>query len=244
MRMTRFGVAAAFFAFLAAPALAGPPFLSDDPKPTDHRHYEIYLFANGKFASGGTDGNFGVDFNYGATEDLQLTAVLPISYEAPDGGPRRAGVGNIELAAKYRFLHQESIGWDVAFFPRVFLKSPSDLGEQHTSLLLPIWVGKDGDGWSTFGGGGCVLNRSGDGRNFCLAGWAFSWRMGDALQLGAELFHQGADTKDGSASTILGAGATYDFNENVHLLGYVGAGLENTAETGRMTAYTSLLFTF
>ena len=185
-----------------------------------------------------------VDFNYGATPDLQLTAVLPVSYEVPDHGHSRSGVGNIELAAKFRFLHQESFGLDVAVFPRVFLPSASDLGEQHAALLIPIWVGKDGDNWSTFGGGGCVLNRSGASRNYCLAGWAFTWRALEALQIGAEVFHQGADTKDGSASTILGFGATYDVNENLHLLGYVGAGLENTAENGRATAYASLLFTF
>lgn len=39
-------------------------------------------------------------------------------------------------------------------------------------------------------------------------------------------------------------GATCDINENPHLLGYVGAGLQNTGENGRLTAYTSLLFTF
>jgi hypothetical protein len=28
----------------AAPALAGPPFLTDDPVPTDYQHYEEYAF--------------------------------------------------------------------------------------------------------------------------------------------------------------------------------------------------------
>ena len=138
-----FGALIALFSFTSA--YAGPPFLTDDPKPTDYEHYEIYVFTNGTFASGGTDGDFGLDFNYGATPDLQLTAVLPVSYEVPDHGHSRSGVGNIELAAKFRFLHQESFGLDVAVFPRVFLPSASDLGEQHAALLIPIWVGKDGD---------------------------------------------------------------------------------------------------
>ena len=243
MRFVQFG-AALVSLLLSVPAFAGPPFLSDDPKPTDYEHYEIYLFGNAAFASDGRGGDFGVDFNYGAMPDLQLTAVLPVSYELPEPGHAQAGVGNIELAAKFRVLHQESVGWDVAIFPRVFLKSPSDLGEQHAALLIPIWVGKDGENWSTFGGGGCELNHSGASLNFCLAGWAFTWRAAEALQIGAEVFHQGPDTKGGRASTILGAGATYDISENLHLLGYAGFGLQNTSETGRATAYVSMLFTF
>ena len=242
MRFTWFGVAVAWLS-LSALAFAGPPFLSDDPKPTDFEHYEIYLFANATFASQEKEGAAGIDFNYGATPDLQLTAVLPMAYELSTHEGSRAGVGNIELAAKFRVLHQESVGWDVAIFPRVFLKSPSDLGEQHAALLIPIWVGKDGENWSTFGGGGCELNHSGASLNFCLAGWAFTWRAAEALQIGAEVFHQGPDTKGGRASTILGAGATYDISENLHLLGYAGFGLQNTSETGRATAYVSMLFT-
>jgi hypothetical protein len=36
-------------ALLAQPALAGPPFVSDDPEPTPDRHFEIYTFNNGAF---------------------------------------------------------------------------------------------------------------------------------------------------------------------------------------------------
>jgi hypothetical protein len=32
---------------LVRPALAGPPYVSDDPEPTDYRHFEIYTFSNG-----------------------------------------------------------------------------------------------------------------------------------------------------------------------------------------------------
>ncbi len=228
----------------ATPALSGPPFLSDDPVPTDYRHYEIYVFGNGVTAREGASGDAGIDFNYGASPDLQLTAALPLSYERPDGGHLASGVGNIELAAKFRFLHQESFGWDVAVFPRLFLPSGSNLGEQHASLLIPVWLGKDRDDWSTFGGGGCALNRGGGSQDFCLAGWALTRRFPSDLNLGAELYHQTADTRGGSASTIVGVGATYDLNENVHLLGYVGAGLQNTAETDRAVWYASILSTF
>src|SRR5579871_1129684 len=54
---------------------AGPPYVSDDPEPTDHGHYEIYFFAQGSGAQAGREGETGIDFNYGGGDNLQLTAV-------------------------------------------------------------------------------------------------------------------------------------------------------------------------
>jgi hypothetical protein len=75
-------------------------------------------------------------------------------------------------------------------------------------------------------------------------GWALTRRILPDLQIGAEIVHQGADTKGGRVSTGMGAGLIYDMNENLHLLAYAGPGLQHTAETTRYTWYSSLLFTF
>jgi len=32
---------------IAQAAYAGPPYVSDDPEPTDYRHFEIYTFNSG-----------------------------------------------------------------------------------------------------------------------------------------------------------------------------------------------------
>jgi hypothetical protein len=142
-------------ALFTEPAIAGPPYVSDDPEPTDYKHFEIYTFSNGITTRGGTAGESGIDFNYGAAPDLQLTATVPSGFERPAGGGTTSGPGNIELAAKYRFLHQDGFGLDVSVFPRVFLPSGSNIiGDNHASLLLPIWIQKDWNGgWSAFGGG-------------------------------------------------------------------------------------------
>lgn len=226
-------------------AFAGPPFVSDDPQPTDYGHFEIYAFTQGNEARGGIATATGIDFNYGALPDLQLTAVLPIEADIPTAGPNVAGIGNIELAAKYRFLHQEDFGLDVAVFPRVFLPSASALvGERHASFLLPLWVQKDFGAWSTFGGGGCAINRGGDSQDYCLMGWALTRHILPDLTVGAEIVHQGADTKGGRAFTGTGAGLIYDVDENLHLLAYAGPGLQNATATARTSWYTSVLFTF
>lgn len=228
-----------------APAWAGPPFVTDDPTPTDYHHYEIYGFAQGSGARDGNSASLGGDFNYGAAPDLQLTAVLPVEIDSPKVGPTVSGFSNVELAAKYRFLHQEDSGWDVAVFPRVFLPSASSLvGNKHFSLLLPVWVGRSWDDWSTFGGGGCAINRGGSSQDYCLMGWALTRRVLPNLMIGAEIVHQTADTKGGRASTGTGVGLIYDVSDNLHLLAYGGPGLQNAAETARYSWYTSVLFTF
>ncbi len=230
---------------VSAPALAGPPYVTDDPEPTDTGHFEVYAFTQGTAVRSDTAGASGIDFNYGGATDLQLTAVVPLGYDAPSHAPTAVGIGNIELAAKYRFAHQDDFGWDVAVFPRVFLPSASSLvGDRHASVLLPIWFGKDFGKWSTFGGGGCALNNGGDGQDYCLAGWALTREVTPNLHLGTEIYHQTAGTRGGRASTGVGFGATYDLSENYHLMASAGPGIQNANETNRVSWYAALLFTF
>ena len=232
-------------ALLMTPAVAGPPFVTDDPKPTDYKQYEIYLFTGGTATRDGTGGSAGIDFNYGAAPDLQLTAVVPLGFDSPAGGRTTTGLGNIELAVKYRFLHQEEFGWSVAVFPRLFLPRGSPaVGERHASLLLPIWIGKDWGDWSAFGGGGCAINRGGDSQDFCLTGWALTRQVLPDLQIGAELTYRTADTRGERAATGVGAGFIYDLGEHYHLMGSFGPGIQNASETDRYSWYTALLFTF
>jgi len=238
-------VSAFILLFGTETAFAGPPYVTDDPEPTDQGHFEIYAFGAGTTTRDGRDGEAGIDFNYGGAEDLQLTAVLPVSYETLHDRGTVAGIGNIELAAKYRFLHQDGFGWDVALFPRLFLPSLSaHVGDCHASFLLPLWIAKDFGAWSTFGGGGCALNNGDGSKTYCLAGWALTRQVLPALRIGAEIYHQTADTRDGKASTGVGVGATYDLSKSYHLMASYGPGIQNAAETNRTSWYAALLMTF
>jgi hypothetical protein len=237
--------AGVLLALQVQPAVAGPPFMSDDPEPTDTGHFEIYMFDNGTNTRAGTAGEAGIDFNYGGAPDLQLTATVPEGYNDTAAGGTRVGLGNIELAAKYRFLHQDTFGLDVSVFPRVFLPSGSDaIGDNHASLFLPLWVQKDfGKQWSAFGGGGCTFDEI-SAANFCQAGGVVTYQVLPKLQIGGELFHQTADSQGTPASTSLGIGWRYDVTDNYHLLGYIRRGIESTEDTDRYSWYASVLFTF
>ena len=74
-----------FGALAATPALAGPPYKTDDPAPTDTGHWEIYAFGAVDGDDGNIDGAAGVDLNYGAVEGVQLTATLPVGFARQRG---------------------------------------------------------------------------------------------------------------------------------------------------------------
>ena len=49
----------------AGPCVAGPPYVTDDPVPTDRGRWEVYAFAAGAHGPDGTGGQAGLDLNYG-----------------------------------------------------------------------------------------------------------------------------------------------------------------------------------
>ena len=132
-----------------APALAGPPYLTDDPEPTDYKHFEIYTFNSGIVTHHDTSGESGIDFNYGGAPNLQLTATLPVAFDAPSDGPLVGGPGNVELASKYRFLTQQNFGFEYLPIPtRVFFRAPRRMLVTGTPPFLNFHSGSKKTGTS------------------------------------------------------------------------------------------------
>jgi len=236
-----FLLAAVLLAASTGAVLAGPPYLTDDPEPTDFQHFEIYAYSQGTAVRNGAATESGIDFNYGGLPGLQLSAVLPLVRDETGA----TGIGNIQFGAKYRFLTQEDFGVDVAAFPTLVLPHLSNnVGDDHASFFLPIWMQKDFGKWSIFGGGGCTLNRTRDTTSFCQGGVALLRQVTDDLNLGVEVFHQGAEEKGGTQETALGLGAVYNLSETYHLLAHWGPNMQNGGDNGRYSWYTSVLFTF
>jgi hypothetical protein len=231
--LRRVAIALLFVAAVGAAntAVAGPPYLSDDPQPTDPGHWEIYNFATGAGGPDGLGGEAGFDINYGAAKDLQLTAVVPLAFENADGFSThglRAGPGDLQLAVKYRFLHQADDSWmpDVAVFPRLFAPSAArQFAANQFGLLLPIWVEKDAGPWSVIGGGGYQVNPGAGQLNYWQGGVAVSRNIGKRLSLGAEVYAQGPDTDDGGsggAYETINFATTYKLVEHWSLLASAG----------------------
>jgi hypothetical protein len=203
----------------AAPALAGPPYLTDDPVPTDTGHWEIYAFTDGEGENSSIDADAGFDFNYGPVKDVQLTATLPLSFAHEAGQGWRAGTGDVELAVKSRFFNDEKHGLSAAVFPRAFLPTSTLASHERTRLLLPIWAGKDfAGGTSVFGGGGYELNPGPGNRNFWQAGLAVTHDLSKAVSVGGELAWQQRDADDGTAETSAGLGTIVKLSDHYALL--------------------------
>ena len=187
---------------LASQGIAGPPYQTDDPEPTDLGRWEIYNFVTIDGRRSDFEGQAGVDLNYGGAKDLQLTATLPLAFNHSSASGWRIGSGDLELAAKYRFLDDEKSGWQAAIFPRVILPtSGRNLGGKRVRLLLPLWAQKDFGSTSVFGGGGYEINPGIGNKDFWQAGLAVTHDFGKSLSLGTEVARQSADTRGGRSST-------------------------------------------
>lgn len=202
-------LAAATLAGTAAAALAGPPYQTDDPEPTDLGHWEIYNFLTADGRAGEIDGALGLDLNYGAAKGLQLTATLPVALAREPSKGWRVGNGELELGAKYRFIDDEEGGWQAAIFPRIILPTAAQgLGRNRARFLLPLWVQKDMGKTSVFGGGGYEINPGIDNRDFWQAGVAITHDFSDRLSLGTEVSWQSPDVRGGDSRLGVNLGLT------------------------------------
>ena len=232
---------------LCAPAAwAGPPYVTDDPEPTDTGHWEIYAYTQATRAGSEALGEQGLDINYGAAKDLQLTAVLPEESDA-GAGQVRGGFGDIQLAAKYKIIHQDDKGWlpDVSLFPRIFVPTSTRyFGDGRTQFFLPVWAEKDWGEWSMFGGGGYTFNPGAGNRNYWWEGVALTRKLTDKFSLGAEVYQQGSDTVTHKDLTGIGPGFTWQVLEHYALIGSGGPALQNQTREQQGFYYLAVLVTY
>lgn len=243
MTRSRFHLAAAALlgAVIAEPAAAGPPYVTDDPVPTETGHWEAFTFVEGGHLGGATEGGAGFDINYGAAKDVQLTLVLPVEYERDHGLHR--GLGDVELAAKFLVLHQSEGAAvpDVALFPAISAPTGSNgFGSDKVGVFLPIWAQKDFGEWSLFGGGGYQINPGAGNDDFWQGGVALTRQLTERFSLGAEIYHRTREEIGGKAFTGLNIGAQYQLTDHWSLLASGGPGIQNRREGGDYAFYFSL----
>ncbi len=249
MRVKSLALGAAGLLMLSLPALAGPPFVTDDPEPVELGHWEVYGFSAGTQVQGDRSGTLtGIEVNNGAAPGLQLHAIVPLAFDAPKNAPTVTGLGDIELGAKYRFFNPAEGDWrpEVGMFPLIELPTgdaAKGLGGGHLRAYIPVWLQKNFGRWTTYGGGGYWINPGHGNRNYWFIGWLLQRQVTDSLALGAELFHQTADSWGGKDTTRFNAGGQYDFSEHYHLLFSVGRGLQNPALNNQFSYYVALQWT-
>lgn len=249
------GVAAALGFAAASPAIAGPPFVTDDPEPVDLGHWEVYVFSDGAIDRHDASGlGPALEVNYGAAPNVQLHLIADLAYDDPAGGAAVIGRGDTELGVKWRLLApgDGDRGLQVGVFP--LLEIPTGdarrgLGAGQVDAFLPIWVQKDFGKWTTYGGGGYWINPGPSNRNYWFVGWLLQRQVADKLALGAEVFHATSAMVGRSGSTGFNVGGQYDFDAHRHLLFSAGrGGLAQAVDAGAVsdpvTYYLGFQWTF
>ena len=227
---------------MAVLALAGPPFVTDDPEPTELGHFEMYLFSEGVHTQGDQEATLpGFELNYGAAKDLELSFSANEDHRDPRGEPSAWHYGSTELAVDWRFIHEDEQGWlpQVSIYPSIDIPSNGHDSEKY----LPILLGKGFGKWEIFGGGGPQWNPGADGKDSWFAGVGVLRQVTDHLQLGGEVFRQTAQAKDDKNETSFNLGSIYDFNETWHIVGSAGRGLKNITATNTFSYYIGLELT-
>jgi len=228
-----------------SPALAGPPYVTDDPEPTDTGHWENYLYSQGARTAGGAlVPGVGVEINYGAFEDTQLSWSIPLN---PNPGPGGMGVVWAPLGGgiKYRFIEEDDDGWrpQVAFFPQIFIPVGGLNRGAPVTELLPIWAQKTFGDWTIFGGGGFTNNPGPANRDFANYGLAIQRQLTKDFALGVEAFGQGADSRGDHPATAVGLAGLYDFSDLWHVVGSVNTGIVNARESDQFSYNIALKWT-
>jgi hypothetical protein len=231
--------------FPAPDAWAGPPFLTDDPEPVPFRHYEAYLFSMLDRASDGYGAAVpAFEFNIGAAPNLQLHVIAPAQLLVPTEGQTAYGFGDMEVGAKYRFVQETPKRPQIGTF--VMLELPTGdrqrgLGNGQLWAKLPVWLQKSWGRWTSYGGGGYVINHAAGMRDHPFFGWEVQRELSKKVTLGAEWFNPGRESVATGNSHIVNVGGFYNFTQNFSLLFTVGHSVEGDSHT---VAYLGLYWTW
>jgi hypothetical protein len=223
-RLTAWATAATLLVIF--PALAGPPYSTDDAGPVEPGQWETLLYLEGSRAADVTGGETGLELNYGFNPDVEFTVAVPFEYEHAGSTIGRAG--RIETALKYRFVHQSARGSlpDVAFSPAlIWPTSGSGDRSANASVLLPLWAQRDFGPWSVFGGGGWQWNHGADSRDSWLGGLGVTREFGERWVVGAEIYRETSEVLQESGETTASVGFEWRASSHWGVVGSVGPAL-------------------
>jgi len=236
--------ATALVTLLSAPALAGPPFQTDDPGTTPYHFFDVYLASDYTRTFGSADGTLPhVDINYGLFPSANITVTLPLADAQASRAPLHFGYGDTTFAAKVCILRETDTLPQISFAPAVAVptgKPELGLGEGNERAFFPLWGQKGFGRYTFFGGGGLWHNRGNGNRDYTVGGFAVARDMGRGLTLGAEIFGQSADTIGASGSTGFSLGTIRQVDELHKILFSLGRSIRGTSSFSGYAAYEVL----
>jgi hypothetical protein len=224
---------------------AGPPFVTDDPEPVEHKRWEINYAISKSWRQGDASAGIpSVDINYGIVPNVQLHLQPRYSYERT-GHDARYGIDDTEIGVKYRFLNFEhgDSSLMVGIYP-IHLLPTGDIrlgpDRRQGKLFLPLWIQRNVGRWTYYGGPGYRINPGTGNKNSIFVGGTALYRATQSLQIGVEAFHETPDSVGGPSTTRFNLGGIYVSSHAYNLLFSAGRGISNVSSTNQFSFYLAL----
>jgi hypothetical protein len=226
-------------------ALAGPPFVTDDPEPVEYQHWEVNYAATKSWRHQESSVAMpSIDINYGLTPDLQIHAQPRYSFEKTQSN-KSNGFDNTEVGIKYRFINIDygDASVMVGTYPMIEIPTgDSSLrpNMRKTKTFIPAWIQFNKDKWSSYGGIGYRINPGVGNQNSWYFGTAVLYQFTPSVQLGSEVFYETADSPINQSITGFNLGGRYQLIKDYNLLFSAGKGLANIEATNKCSVYLAL----
>ena len=226
---------------IAFPAIAGPPFQTDDPEPVDYLHWEIYVASIQEYQRLETDATLPhIEINYGVVPNVQLHLIAPMGYVNGMSGAKY-GYSNTEIGVKYRFVQDTDNALQIGVFPLVELPTGDRaVSSGSAQVYLPLWVQKSWGKFTTYGGAGYWLNYGVGNKNWIFAGWEAQYDFSKALTLGGETYYHTPQTVGAQSGAGFNVGGIVNVDDHNHILFSAGHSVSGVVAT---TVYVGYQFT-
>jgi hypothetical protein len=227
--------------------LAGPPILTDDTGTPGPGKWETNMgFTVDKRRETTLYNTPALDLNYGIGERIQLNySVSWIVLDTKDAAEKN-GLGNSEVAVKWRFLDEDKNGMALSIYPRFIFNNPvssADRGfvDKGTVFRLPFQMEKKI---------GMIIINPEAGHDFRQEGgdnWLYALALKydeiKGLEVLAEVFGT-ADNDFKKQENVVNVGIRKDVSENFSLHASLGRSLRRASDQPTLLSYVGLQLRF
>ena len=236
------------FALLPPSGHCGAPFQTDDPAVVALGHVELLAFYQSTLTATARRGMLpGFESHFGIHEGTELDIVTPLAFDTPSGSGTAHGYGDTTLGVKYRLVRESETSPLVSLVPKVTIptgNSSRGLGNGGSQVLLAAAAQWHSGGFQTYGDAGYWINNGAGNRNYWFLGWQVQYAFSATWLLGAEVFHTTSQFQGQPPSTGFNVGGFCVFDPHNQLLFSAGRGLQNAAQTNRVSAYLGYQLSF
>lgn len=228
-------------------AYAGPPILTDDTGTPGPGKWEINAgITTDKRTVEDRFNTPVLDINYGIGEYIQLNySISWVVLDTKDQGTKN-GLGNSEIAVKWRFADEDRDGIALSVYPRLIFNNPTSsadkgLADKGTIFRLPVQIEKK------IGLMGINVEFGHDFRQRGGDKWLYGFVLKYAEIKGFEALAEIFGTSNNSFKrheTVFNLGARWDIGKNYTLLVSAGRSFHSATDQPNLLSYLGMQLRF